>query len=131
MTDRLNVSNIAIVGGGRKCKALLESLLSEDVDHKTPAIKGVADKNSQAVGIRYAQTRGIFTTTDYRELFSLKDLDLVIELTNDDSLREILQNAKPPRVRLVDHYEAPSIIDYFKITAKKTEMLKKVRKSQR
>ncbi len=128
MTDRLNVSNIAIVGGGRKCKALLESLLSEDFDHKTPAIKGVADKNSQAVGIRYAQARGIFTTTDYRELFSMKDLDLVIELTNDDSLREILHNAKPPRVRLVDHYEAPSIIDYFKITTKKAEMLKKVRR---
>lgn len=128
MTDWINSSNIAIVGGGRKCKVLLELLLSEDSDHKTPAIKGVADKNIHAVGIRYAEAHGIFTTTDYRELFSLKDLDLVVELTNDDSLREILQNAKPPWVRLVDHHEARSIIDYFKITAKKNEMLKKVRR---
>ena len=128
MTDWINSSNIAIVGGGRKCKVLLELLLSEDSDHKTPAIKGVADKNIQAVGIRYAEAHGIFTTTDYRELFSLKDLDLVVELTNDDSLREILQSAKPPWVRLVDHHEARSIIDYFKITAKKNEMLKKVRR---
>ena len=128
MTDWISSSNIAIVGGGRKCKVLLELLLSQDSAHKTPAIKGVADKNIQAVGIRYAEAHGIFTTTDYRELFSLKDLDLVVEMTNDDSLREILQNAKPPWVRLVDHHEARSIIDYFKITAKKNEMLKKVRR---
>jgi PAS domain S-box-containing protein len=128
MTDWISSSNIAIVGGGRKCKVLLELLLSQDTAHKTPAIKGVADKNIQAVGIRYAEAHGIFTTTDYRELFSLKDLDLVLELTNDDSLREILQSAKPPWVRLVDHHEARSIIDYFKITAKKNEMLEKVRR---
>ena len=129
MIEQINASNIAIVGGGRKCKVLLELLLSEDSEYKTPVIKGVADKNIQAVGIRYAEARGIFTTTDYRELLSLKDLDLVIELTNDDSLREILQNAKPPWVRLVDHHEARSIIDYFKITAKKIEMVKKVRRT--
>jgi PAS domain S-box-containing protein len=128
MSDWINASNIAIVGGGRKCKALLELLLNEAFDHNPPAIKGVADKNSQAVGIRYAEARGIFTTTDYHELFSLKDLELVVELTNDESLRETLQNAKPSAVRLLDHYEASSIIDYLKITAKKTEMLKKVRK---
>ena len=128
MTDWISSSNIAIVGGGRKCKVLLELLLSQDTAHKTPAIKGVADKNIQAVGIRYAEAHGIFTTTDYRELFSLKDIDLVVELTNDDSLREILQSAKPPWVRLVDHHEARSIIDYFKITAKKNEMLEKVRR---
>ena len=127
MTDWKNASNIAIIGGGRKCKALLELLFSEDSECKTPAIKGVADKNSRAVGIRFAEAHGIFTTTDYRELLSLKGLDLIIELTNDDSLREILKNAKPPWVRLVDHHEARSIIDYFKITAKKMEMLKKVR----
>ena len=127
MSDWINASNIAIVGGGRKCKVLLELLLSEDSDLKTPDIIGVADKNIQAVGIRYAEAHGIFTTTDYRELFSLKDLDLVIELTNDDNLGAILQNAKPPLVRLADHNEARSIIDYFKITAKKNELVKKVR----
>ena len=129
MIEQINASNIAIVGGGRKCKVLLELLLSEDSEYKKLVIKGVADKNIQAVGIRYAEVRGIFTTTDYRELLTLKDLGLVIELTNDDSLREILQNAKPPWVRLVDHHEARSIIDYFKITAKKIEMVKKVRRT--
>jgi PAS domain S-box-containing protein len=128
MSDWKTARNIAIIGGGRKCKALLELLLSPDSDHKTPAIKGVSDKNIQAVGIRFAKAHGIFTTTDFRELFSLKDLDLIIEMTKDDSLREILQNAKPPWVRLFDHHEARSIIDYFKTTAKKNELLKKVRR---
>ena len=47
MIEQINASNIAIVGGGRKCKVLLELLLSEDSEYKKLVIKGVADKKSR------------------------------------------------------------------------------------
>ena len=74
MIDQLLKSNIAIVGGGRFCKNLLELFYSEPFEDQCPSILGVADKNDQAEGLLYASRNEIFITTDYRELLKLADL---------------------------------------------------------
>ncbi|MBW2634394.1 MAG: hypothetical protein JRE14_09805 [Deltaproteobacteria bacterium] len=54
MTTLLNNINIAIVGGGRFCKALLEAILDGFDQDQSPVILGVADPNAYAVGRLYA-----------------------------------------------------------------------------
>ena len=130
MIENLEDLKIAVIGGGSRCKLLLQAIFSEAAAEKRPKILGVADKNLRAGGLQYAQEKGIFTTSDYRELFSIPELDLILELTPDDSLKEIIKEAKPPGVLVVDHYEARAILDVLQIRAKKNEVLHKLRASQ-
>ena len=81
MIDELLRSKIAVVGGGGFCKNLLELLYSENFEDQRLSILGVADKDEQAEGLLYAARLGIFTTSDYRELFKLKNLQIIMELT--------------------------------------------------
>ena len=119
--------NIAVVGGGRRCRALLQAIFSEEAAEKRPKILGVADIDEQAVGIKYAKQKGVFTTRAYHVLFSLKDLELVIDLTGDDRLLALIRAEKPPGVLLVDHDEAQSLLDYFRIKGQKSDILKRMR----
>ncbi len=115
MDINLSKSNIAIVGGGLVCKAILQIFFIEDFKDQRPVILGVADLDDQAPGLRYAQEKGIFTTSDYREFYKLEDLDMIIELTKDNTLREIIKKTKPAQVKLIDHFSAMSVWDYLKI----------------
>jgi hypothetical protein len=130
MIENLEDFKIAVIGGGSRCKLLLQAIFSEAAGEKRPKILGVADKNVRAVGLQYAQEKGIFTTADFRELFAISELDLILELTPDDSLKEIIKETKPPSVLVVDHYEARAILDVLQIKAKKKEILHKLRASQ-
>ena len=126
LIDHIEDFNIAIIGGGKRCKVLLQTLLREDSEGKQPSILGVADINDRAEGLVYAKQQGIYTTNDFRELFSLQDLNLVIELTEDDSLRAAIQDSKPPWILSVDHEDARPLLDYFKIKGEKNDLLKRL-----
>ncbi len=130
MIHQLEKAHIAIVGGGRFCLALLKSLFGEGLGAKQPNVIGVADLNPEAIGLAYAGDMGIFTTTDYKELFKLENLDLIIELTKDIGLGEDIILNKPPGVQFVDSFEARSILQQLSINAKKTEVLKKLREAR-
>ena len=124
MIDELLRSNVAIVGGGRFCKNLLELLYSESFEDQRPAILGVADKNDQAKGLLYAASMGIFTTSDYRELFKLDNLQIVMELTADDKLSVELNMTKPDKVRLIDHVESRTVWTSLQVEVEKRKALK-------
>ncbi|MEJ2659794.1 MAG: PAS domain S-box protein [Desulfobacteraceae bacterium] len=126
MIDNIEKFKIGIVGGGKRCKALLESIFSEKDAGSRPEILGVADTNDQAIGLQYAREHGIFTTNDYRDLLSMEDLELVLELTQDDGLKQGIQAHKTPGVLVLDHYDALAILDAFRIQAKKTEVVEKL-----
>lgn len=123
-----NIENLAvgIIGGGVRCKALLEAVFAEKDKEKRPRILGVADNNPEAAGIQYAQSLGITTTTDYRDLFWIEGLEVLLELTTDDGLKQNIQAQKPPGVLVMDHYEAQSLLDALRIKAKKIEMMEKI-----
>jgi len=57
MIDQIANSKIALLGGGRRCKAFLQTILSEDFKEKRPEILGVADKNDRAVGLELAKKK--------------------------------------------------------------------------
>jgi len=95
MREILQDSNIVIVGGGRVCKAILTIVLGENfITHKLN-ILGVADINDTAEGLVYAKEKGLFTTENYKDLFTIKDLNIIIELTGDNEVLEKLKITKP------------------------------------
>jgi len=122
--DELLKSNIAIVGGGRFCKNLLELIYSEHFEEQRPTILGVADKDDQAEGLLYAGRKGIFTTSDYKALFDLENLQVIMELTADDKLGVIFGMIKPGEVRLIDHVESRTVWTSLQVEAEKRKALK-------
>ena len=126
MIHQIENKNIAIIGGGSRCKSLLEVMLNDADPTEAPRILGVADTNTQAAGMQLAREKGIYTTTDFRELVTIEDLDLILEITTDKVLRKAIQTLKMPGVLLVDHHEARAILDHYQIKGKKNELVKKI-----
>jgi len=126
----LKGSNIAIVGGGKVCKAFLRIILSDRFSDQGVNILGVADTNFHGEGLKFAREKGIFTTHDYKALFEFKELEMILQLAEDDRLSEELKKAKPPHVKLVAHFEAMSLWDYLQIEVKKKKAKEEIRNSQ-
>ena len=67
---------------------------------------GVHPARYSAGLIRMARQLGIYTTTDFKDLFSLKALDGIIELTGSNEVRDEIERTRPRNVRLIDHFGA-------------------------
>jgi hypothetical protein len=61
---------IGIIGGGRRCLAIMELLGPDSLKRFQGEIVGVADPNPEAVDFSEARRRGIFTTDTFRNLFN-------------------------------------------------------------
>ena len=129
MINDLLASNIAIVGGGQFCKRFLHLLYSDEFHDQQSPILGVADVNSQAKGLVYAAEKGIYTTSDYRELFHLDNLQILLELTSDAKIRSIIKKTKPAGIRIIDHIEARSLWSSLQVEKEKRKALKQLRQS--
>ena len=127
MKEILENSNIGIVGGGRVCKAILKIILGEDFSNYKISILGVAEIDNTAEGLLYAREKGIYTTDDYRELYGLDGLNVLIELTGDNKVLEELKATKPSQARLIDHFEAMSVWDFLQIEEKRVRIKRELR----
>jgi len=95
--------NLAIVGGGKACKYFLDLLSSEHFTYLKINIVGVCDINPEAEGLVLAKELGIYTTDNFQDLFKIKDLDSIIELTGKrDVLIEIIR-LRPKGVGVLEH----------------------------
>jgi len=93
---------IAIIGGGKRCRAFLEMVDAKRFPNLKARIVAVADPDDRAAGMQLAREKAIFTTGDYRDFYEIPDLDLVIELTGkEELLKDFLRN-KPPNVRVLE-----------------------------
>ncbi len=106
---------VAIVGGSTGCKAIMDMIFAETLRQLHMEIIAVADINPEASGYRYAQENGIYTTMDYRDLYKLKDLNMILELTGRDDIANEISRTKPEHVRLMDHVAARVFWDVFEI----------------
>jgi len=97
------VVHIALVGGGSACTFFLELLRSGEFPYLKINLAGVCDSDPNAEGLRVAREMGIFTTGDFRDLFTIKPLDYVIELSNDQKVFNDLMRLRPPEVGIVEH----------------------------
>ena len=111
MQNLLQNSNIAIVGAGKIGEVFLKLLFGPDLRHLNINVLAVADINKTSAGMVYAQNKGVFTTSDFKDLFQLEDLDTIIELTGNDSVIKAIYSARPENVRLIDYYNAILLFD--------------------
>ncbi|HDL89366.1 MAG TPA: PAS domain-containing protein [Thermodesulforhabdus norvegica] len=93
---------IAIIGGGRRCRSLLEMIDAERFPWLNAEIVAVVEPNPNAVGVQLAREKGIFTTARVEDLYSIDSLDLVIELAGkEDLLRGFLKRGGTPKVQIL------------------------------
>ena len=123
-------SNIAIIGGGRFCKIFLEYLFEKSYVGHRPEVLGVADINPQAEGLRYADSLGIFTTQNYRDLYTLVDLQVLIELTDDATLWDVIRKTKPAGVDFIDHIEIRAVWSALQLTGEKHRTLEELQQDE-
>ena len=95
--------NIAIIGGGRACRFFLEFLKKESLPDLDIHVLGVCDINPDAQGIQMARAMGIFTTQNYKDFFTIDNLDGILELTNSRELLLELIQQRPKGVGIVEH----------------------------
>ena len=95
--------NLAIVGGGRACKFFIELLQEEPLPYLNISILGVCDIDPEAEGLILAQELGIYTTNNFQDLFKIKGLDSIIELTGSrEVLLEIIR-LRPKGIGVLEH----------------------------
>ncbi|MBW2117879.1 MAG: PAS domain S-box protein [Deltaproteobacteria bacterium] len=119
--------NVAFVGGGEACHNLLQILDKERLSRLKMKILGVADTNPEAPGLVYAKELNLFTTSDFQDLYTLKKLNFIFELTGSTNVREAIRKTKPPEISLVGHRGARLLFDLVQIEVEKTELDKKRR----
>jgi len=104
ITGRLRA---AIVGGGVGCESILRMVEEDALGRFQMTVLGVADIDPDAPGLSYARQIGVkLVTHDYRELYEIPDLDLLIELTGLVEVRDEVERTRPRPVTLIDHVGA-------------------------
>ena len=115
MMQEVKALNVAIVGGGFGCKAIMDMMFAQKLSQLRMKLIAVACTNPKAVGYLYAREKGIYTTQDYQHLYKLKDLHMIIELTGHEEVANKISQTKPSHVRLMDHVTARLFWDVFQI----------------
>jgi two-component system, NtrC family, sensor kinase len=85
---------LGIVGGGKRCLMLLDMFEKGQFQNFKGAVVAVADINPEAPGMVKARKMGL-VTTDFDGLVNRKDIDLFMELTGLDSVRQALLQRSP------------------------------------
>ena len=98
--------NIAIVGGGTRCRTLLDSIEKHTFREMHPKVVAVADPNDQAPGLVKAREKGLFVTRDYNDFFERDDIELIIELTGKEDVYNDILLKKRETVRAINHKTA-------------------------
>ncbi len=122
-TEVLKNANVGIVGGGEFCYRFIAFFQAEEMASKKPNILGVADINPEAQGVQLAREMNIFTTSDYKQLYDLTGLEIILEFTHDPNLAADIRRTMPAQVQLVDHIYARSIWDSLQMESIRLRML--------
>ncbi len=91
------------IGGGNGCKAVLELVFQRRLAVLSPEIIGVVDPDPDAPGMVLAREHDLPTLSSVREALELPGLELVIEVTGIDEVREEIVRHVSDSVRVMDH----------------------------
>ncbi len=106
-------TRVAIIGGGRGCHELL-TMVQADPLRLGIEVLGVADPDPDSPGLQYARELGVpLIVDDYHEFFVRSDIEVVIELTGINEVRDEIFRNLPPHIHIVDHYAASFFWDLF------------------
>ena len=93
----MNEGAIALIGAGNGGLALLKVLL----EIPGVKIKYVCDINPDAVGVLFARNHHIQCFTNYQEIITNKDINLIFEATGDPQVFKNLSENKSPNTSLI------------------------------
>jgi transcriptional regulator with GAF, ATPase, and Fis domain len=112
------MTRIILIGGGSGGKALVELF------HKDPSVEivGVADKDENAPGLVLARELSLPVTTNYRELLTTREADLIIDVTGDHNTGREIYDLKPDGGEIVGGNAARFIWEFIEARSK-TEAL--------
>ena len=126
--------NVAIVGGGPGCKAIMDMIFEKKLSQLKMKLIGVASTHTDAIGYLYAKEKGIFTTTNYADLYTLPNLEMIIELTGREEVVNDIYRTRPPHIRVMGNVAARLFWDVFQIEENRLEKERKaeakIRESQ-
>ncbi len=90
-------TNVAIIGGGRGGKALMEIFAND------PLVKivGLAEIRLKATGYKLAGQLGIPVTNNYRDFLTMKHVDLVIDVTGNPEVGQALQRVRRSNLAII------------------------------
>ncbi|MBN1192455.1 MAG: sensor domain-containing diguanylate cyclase [Coriobacteriia bacterium] len=113
--------SIAIAGGGLKATSVLRLL--SDIDNLS--VVAVYDTTRSAPALRLADDMGIFTTTELSELSQIAGLDLILDLSEESSIRDSLETERLSGVAVVTGSGAELVWDLL-IAKKRSEEQEKI-----
>lgn len=115
--------NIAVVGGGTRCKRLLDIFERHKFEEIDPVVVAIADLKPDAPGIVKARENGLPVTNDYNDFFKRSDIDLIIELTGDINIYNDIITKKDKNVRAIAHTTVNLFWEIYRLSAlqKKTD----------
>lgn len=93
--------NIAVIGGGKRCKKLMDVIEQHTFRQMHPKVVAVSDLNIHAPGFIKAKDKGLFVTTDYNDFFKRDDIDLIIELAGNMDIYNDILSKKKKNVRAI------------------------------
>lgn len=106
---------IGIVGGGRRCRTILEMAQRQRPPQVSASVVIVADPDMESPGLQYAQELGIETTTDLEILAERKDLDFILDLAGSRDVLLPLLVKKGSTVTVLDAVTSHLFYDIFNI----------------
>jgi PAS domain S-box-containing protein len=107
--------NIAVVGGGSRCRLLLELIEKHAFQELDPNVVAVADVRNNAPGLVKAKEKGLIVTNDYNDFFDRDDIDLIIELTGNQKTFFDILFKKKKTVRAINHRTAQLFWDVSRV----------------
>jgi len=108
--------NIAVVGGGTRCAELLGLIPQHTFKVIHPKIVAVADIKKEAPGFVMAREKGIFTTQNYNDFFSMAGIDMIIELTGSMDIYNDILRKKKPSVRAISTTTAQLFWEFARVS---------------
>ena len=103
--------HLALVNGGERSRLMLEVLGSERFQHLGVDVAAVLDVGPRKAGVGQAKAQGIFTTSEVDDLWSLPELDMILDLSTDVGLHGRLKAEKPESVKLLGGAAAKLVQD--------------------
>ncbi|MBW1743101.1 MAG: PAS domain-containing protein [Deltaproteobacteria bacterium] len=106
---------VGIVGGGKRCKTILQMFQRQTPPQGSASVVIVADENATGPGYQYAQSLGIDTTTDLEVVGDRKDLDFILDLAGRRDVLIGILVKKKSRVPVLDAVASNVFYDLLNI----------------
>jgi len=119
---------IAIIGGNKPCKQILELLTGKGLKELELQVLMVADNLTITEGIKYADEIGVPTSINFDDVCKLSDIDVILKLKSDEILSCILEKVNSENVSIIDlvAHRANSFLNFLRTEEEKIKIKRKI-----